>query len=82
MTVLMPEKFNEKFTVYLNAAGTPVQRTLREMTPSEVLAAMQWQSDEGDRLERDCAPFAELRRAVEAGEDLPDDVTFGDIRGR
>ena len=53
MTVLMPEKFNEKFTVYLNAAGTPVQRTLREMTPSEVLAAMQWQSDEGDRLERD-----------------------------
>ena len=29
MSVEQPEKFNERFTLYLNTGGKPVQRTLR-----------------------------------------------------
>ena len=51
--VVTPEQFNEQFTLYLNTKGEPVQRTLREMTADEVLAAERWQLAEADRLERD-----------------------------
>ena len=50
--VLKPEAFNERFTVYLDAEGKPVERTLREMTAGEVLKALEWLGEEIARLER------------------------------
>ena len=44
--VLKPEAFNERFTVYLNAEGKPVERTVREMTAGEVLKALEWLGEE------------------------------------
>ena len=49
-TILTPDQFNERFTIYLNADGKPVQRTLREMTADEVMQAEQWNADESQRL--------------------------------
>jgi hypothetical protein len=65
--VLMPDDFNERFTIYLNAAGKPVQRTLRQMTGGEVIAALEWNQGEIDRLEVDAAPVRWMGEAIEAG---------------
>ena len=53
--VVMPDQFNEQFTLYLNTEGKPVKRTLREMTAAEVLLAMDWQRDEANRLNAEAA---------------------------
>ena len=47
--ILKPNQFNERFTVYLNAEGAPVQRTLREMTGDAVLTAIDWHNAEAER---------------------------------
>ena len=40
--VVVPDQFNEQFTLYLNTDGEPVKRTLREMTGAEVMVAFAW----------------------------------------
>jgi hypothetical protein len=67
MSVVKPPQFNERFTIYLNAAGEPVQRTLSEMTADEVMQAINWHDEEADRLEREAGPLLGLAVAVEAG---------------
>jgi hypothetical protein len=62
--VIVPEAFNEQFTIYLNADGKPVQRALREMTADEVVAAVTWSHAEAKRLEREAAPWQELMAAA------------------
>jgi hypothetical protein len=65
--VVKPEQFNEKFTLYLNTDGQPVQRTLREMTAGEVMQALQWHDDEVARLQREAEPACAIGRAAEEG---------------
>ena len=40
--VVAHDAFNERFTIYLNDKGKPVQRTVREMTAGEVMPAIAW----------------------------------------
>jgi ribosomal protein S8 len=68
--VLKLQAFHERFTLYLDAAGEPVQRPLTEMRSGEVLAAIKWHVSEGNRLEREAAPFTEMAQIVEAGGNL------------
>lgn len=49
--IIKPDPLNERFTLYLNSDGEPVQRTLREMTADEVCRAYQWHHDDCDRLQ-------------------------------
>jgi hypothetical protein len=39
-TIVMAARFDEIWTVRLDTDGTPVQRTLREMTAGEVMHVM------------------------------------------
>lgn len=64
--VIAPAAFNERFTLYLNNEGKPVQRTLREMTAGEVLLAMQWLTEEINRLEPLVHPIREMMEEYEA----------------
>jgi hypothetical protein len=57
----------ERFTLYLNADRKPVQRTLREMTVGEVIAAIEWSAIETERLEREAVPASALIAAIEEG---------------
>jgi hypothetical protein len=72
--VIEPAAFNERFTIYLNAAGEPVERTLREMTAGEVLAAIRWHDAEADRLRREAEPYNAIAIAFETGrtDEIPD----------
>jgi len=63
------------FTVSLDADGTPVQRTLGEMTASEVLTALEWQAATVARLE---AAAESARRLAEP--DRIDDATLDAVR--
>ena len=63
--IIKPDALNERFTVYLNAEGKPLQHTLREMTADEVLRALKWQRDEADRLEAAAKPF------MDENDDMP-----------
>ena len=74
MNVLTPDAFNERFTLYRNVNGEPVQRCLREMTAAEVMQAIAWHSDEADRLTRAAAPADALLAGLEAGTINRDDV--------
>lgn len=67
MPVIEPKAFNEPFTIYLNSEGKPVERSLREMTASEVLAAMEWQDVEAKRLEREAEPAKAIAIALAEG---------------
>jgi HAMP domain-containing protein len=80
--VLMPGNFNECFTIYLNADGNPVQRTLREMTAGEVLAAIAWHTAESDRLEHETQRFRDIAKALEAGDAdaVPPDTKEAEIK--
>jgi hypothetical protein len=69
--VVVPQQLNEKFTLYLNTKGEPVQRSLREMTADEVLAAERWQLAEADRLGRETEPFSRMAEMIEAGVSPP-----------
>lgn len=55
--IVAPGAFNERFTLYLNTTGTPVQRSLREMTADEVVAAIKYQVAESNRLEAEAKPW-------------------------
>ena len=72
--VLMPDAFNERFTLYLNTEGNPVERTLREMTGGEVLLAHEWIVDEADRCRREAEAFKDF-------ETLDAEVKSGRITG-
>ena len=48
--IIAPAALNERFTVWTNTAGEPVQKALREMTGAEVLKAGEWLEDECERL--------------------------------
>jgi hypothetical protein len=58
-------KLNERFTLWLNAAGEPVAKPLSEMTAGEVLQAFHWLDDEKRRADAAAAPaqaIAEMLR--------------------
>ncbi len=74
-SIVRPDQFNEKFTLYLNGAGKPVERALSEMTSGEVLRALEWHSEEADRLEREAEPFCRIAESVEAGGEWPEDMS-------
>lgn len=65
MTVVRRADFNERFTIYLNTEGKPVQRPLRKMTAGDVMSALLWHSDEARRLEVAAAPF------LDSDDDVP-----------
>jgi hypothetical protein len=65
--VIQPAALNERFPVYLNADGRPVERTLREMTADEVIAAVEWSAGVAERLACEAMPAEELIVAVQAG---------------
>jgi hypothetical protein len=60
-------KFNERYTLYLDTAGQPVQRTLAEMTCEEVLQAIGWHTEAAAQAEREIKPFEAMVGAFEAG---------------
>jgi hypothetical protein len=43
---------DERFTLYLDAEGKPVQRRLGDMTADEVVSAIEWLDAEADRLDQ------------------------------
>jgi hypothetical protein len=55
--LITPPAFTEKFTLYLNDANQPVQRTLREMTAGEVMLAISWAEREANELEAQTAQW-------------------------
>jgi len=65
--IMKPDAPNERFTIYLNADGKPVQRPLREMTPDEVLKAMEWHHAEADRCVREAEPAKAVAIAMAEG---------------
>jgi hypothetical protein len=77
--ILTSDRFNEQFTLYLNTKGEAVQRTLREMTADEVLAAERWQLAEADRLDRETEPLSKMAEMIEAGIS-PSDLTLEGAR--
>jgi len=48
--VIEDPRLSEPFTVYINAAGNPVQRQIREMAAPEAMLALHWAFDETTRL--------------------------------
>jgi hypothetical protein len=72
--IITPTALNERFTLYLNTEGKPVQRTLREMTAAEVLMALEWSRGETDQLSAEAEPARVLAVAIEEGCP-PDDLT-------
>ena len=65
--VIAPPRFNEVFTISLDADGQPVEKPLREMTADEVWSALSWYHREVYRTERATSPYAEMTAALEAG---------------
>jgi hypothetical protein len=74
-----PEGFNERYTVWLNADGNPVERTLQEMTRKEVMVALQFLEEQCDRMERETAEFSALAEAMQRGEVGPDDLSDAEV---
>jgi hypothetical protein len=74
MEIIQPDAFNERFTIYLNTAGKPVQRALREMTAAEVLLALDWQTTEASKLQAEAEPWAKIGDLIDAGrmDEVPD----------
>jgi hypothetical protein len=64
---IQPEDFNEKFTVFLDSEGCSVERALHEMTAVQVLASIEWHTDEALRLQEESAPYVEIANVAEAG---------------
>jgi hypothetical protein len=63
----------ERFTLWLNAAGQPVEKTLALMTAGEVKQALQWQEDEDRRLTQIAAPWAKIAEDLARG--IKPDIT-------
>jgi hypothetical protein len=83
VTELKPDKLNERFTLYLNAEGKLVERTLREMKAADALAAIEWHANEVNPLEREAAPFSAmgeiLVEAMLLGKVVPDPAAAAEI---
>lgn len=62
--IIEPTAFDERFTIYLNAAGKPVQRTLHEMTADEVLMALEWHDRERTRLQEEQVALPDAAKAA------------------
>ena len=65
--IVQPDAFNERFTIYLNADGNPVQRTLREMTATEVSLALEWSRAEVEQLDTQAGTARRIAGALESG---------------
>jgi hypothetical protein len=50
LSIATPEAFNERFVLWLNSEGKPVERTLGEMTGAEVIAALDWISELAEKF--------------------------------
>ena len=59
----------ERFTLWLNAAGKPVEKPLSDMTAAEVAHALQWQEDEERRLTRIAAPWEKIAEDLDHGKE-------------
>ena len=73
---------NERFTLYINHEGKPIQRALREMTAAEVLLALKWQTAETDKLQAEVEPWLKIGDLIEAGrpDEEPADLTANELR--
>ena len=72
-----PSDLGEKFVVSLDPEGCPVQRALHEMIATEVLAAIEWHTDEALRLQEQAASCLETAEAAEIDirdSDMPADA--------
>jgi hypothetical protein len=80
--IIKPDAFNERFTLYLNTEGKPVQRALREMTAAEVLLALKWQTAEAVKLEAEVEPWLKIGDMIEAGrsDEVPAELTANELR--
>ena len=63
---MAPERFDERFTVYTNVVGNPVQRSLREMTEGEVVCAVQRSLGAVMRLKVNAEPYRRIVNAIES----------------
>lgn len=62
----------ERYTLWLDAAGKPVEKALAEMTAAEVVQAAQWQHDEMERLVRIAEPWDQI--AEDLGRGIEPDI--------
>jgi hypothetical protein len=60
---------NEKFTLWLNTAGQPVEKPLSAMSSGEVLAALKWHDDYAKRLGEETREATAIAEAIKRGED-------------
>jgi hypothetical protein len=79
--IIQPDAFNERFTIYLNTEGEPVQRALHEMTAAEVLLALKWQAAEADKLQAEVEPWLKIGDLIDAGrsDELPAELTADEL---
>jgi hypothetical protein len=75
------DQLNERFTVYCAGDGTPVQRTLREMSAGDALLAIKWHTAEAGRLEREAAPATAFMKAYDATGKIPNGTTREQAQG-
>jgi hypothetical protein len=60
------EVFDDRF-LFPSETGALIERSLLEMTPRELLCALQWQEDEAIRLDRETEPHLAVAVAVNQG---------------
>jgi hypothetical protein len=60
---MQADVMNERFTIYLNSRGDPVQRRLSDMTPDEVMEAIIW-NGKGCPADRELRPTRTWNRAA------------------
>ena len=65
---------NQRFTLWLNSDGQPLEKPLSEMTSREVLQAVKWHTVENRRLAALCAADIPIAGKISRGEavDLPE----------
>jgi hypothetical protein len=74
MNVVTPRAFNERFTIYLNAAGEPVERSLAEMEATEVGLAFRWLDSEVARLRAEFSPINQAARVFHETGTMPPEL--------
>lgn len=71
---------NERFTLWLNAEGQPVDKPLSEMTSGELLQALHYHDDEHQRLDALCEPDRPLYELAQGGEPAPPEISREQIQ--
>ena len=66
---IIPEAFNERFTIRADSDGASLLRSLSEMTAGEVLSAVKWQSSLAKRLVAETKPWLRIVEAVANDDD-------------